>query len=128
MKKALRKKLRDAGVAIVYLFGWSATGLNHKKSDIDIGIVFENELPDISLEMYTKPYELFSEYFPGNEIGIVFLEEAPLSLQFEAIKYGKVLYEKSTNSRLEYEGKVMLKYADYQPLEKEMEDTILNRI
>ncbi len=44
MKKSLRKKLKEAGVAIAYLFVSSATGLKHKESDIDIGIVFENGL------------------------------------------------------------------------------------
>lgn len=128
MKKNLRKKLKEAGVAIAYLFGSSATGLKDKESDIDIGIVFENGLPLSSLETYNKLYALFSEIFQSKEIDIIFLEDAPLSLQFEAIKYGKVLYEKDTNSRLDYEEKTMLKYADFLPLEEEMERVILERI
>jgi predicted nucleotidyltransferase len=128
MTKTLRNKLNDSGIAVVYIFGSSATGLKHKKSDIDIGIVFENGVPPSPLVTYTKLYELFSEIFPAKEIDIVFLEDAPLSLQFEAIKYGKVLYEKDTNLRLDYEEKTMLKYADFLPLEEEMERTILERI
>lgn len=128
MKKLLMNKLNGSGVAVAYLFGSSATGLKHKKSDIDIGIIFKNGLPESTLMTYTKLYTLFSEIFPDKEIDIVFLEDAPLSLQFEAIKYGKVLYEKDTNLRLDYEEKTMLKYADFLPLEEEMERTILERI
>ncbi len=84
--------------------------------------------PLSSLVTYNKLYALFSEIFQSNEIDIIFLEDAPLSLQFEAIKYGKVLYEKDTNVRLDYEEKTMLKYADFLPLEEEMERVILERI
>lgn len=128
MKKTLKNKLNGSGVAIAYLFGSSVTGLKHKKSDIDIGIVFEKTPPLSSLDTYTKLYTLFSEIYPNKEIDVVLLEDAPLSLQFEVIKYGKVLYEKDTNLRLDYEEKTLLKYADFLPLEEEMERTILERI
>lgn len=128
MKKAHKDKLEELGVAIVYLFGSSATGLKNKESDIDIGVVLENGLLTNKLELYTSLYVLFSKIFPKKEIDIVFLNEAPLSSQFEAIKYGKVLYEKNTNLRLQFEELTMLKYADFLPIEEEMERVILQRI
>ncbi len=128
MKKSIKNKFKKISISVVYLFGSHATGLEHGKSDIDIGVVFEKDHSRDHLKIYTQLYELFSEIFPDKEIDIVFLEEAPLSLQFEAIKYGKVLYEKNVKIRLDYEEKTMLKYADFLPLEEEMNRVIIERI
>lgn len=128
MKKLHKHKLYELGVAVAYLFGSSITGLAGKQSDVDIGIVFENGLPENTLEIYTQLYKVFSQIFPAKEVDIVFLNDAPLSLQFEAIKYGRVIYEKDVNFRLRFEEQTMLKYADFLPIEKEMERAIIQRI
>lgn len=129
MKKAFKRKLEELGVAIVYLFGSSTTRNRRKDSDIDLGIVFKVGLHrKNSLEIYPELYNIFSELYPTKEIDIVFLEDAPLSLQFEAIKYGKVIFESDTNTRLNYEEKIMLLYADFLPLQEEIEKVILERI
>ena len=66
--------------------------------------------------LYTVLYELFSELYRESKIDIVFLHIAPLSLQYSAIKEGKILFEEDPLLTADYEHGVINQYLDFKPV------------
>lgn len=126
------KKIDGFKIGIIYIFGSYAEDLHSSLSDIDIGVVFDDTeiITKNSFEIYDKLYRLFSDIFPEsqNNLDIIILNKAPLELQFDVVKYGRVLYEKSSDFRLDYEEKIMILYADFYPVLEEINKDILNKI
>lgn len=116
MKRKLKEKLEKLGVYIVYLFGSKAIGEESRLSDIDIGVVFKDPPPvKENRFVYHTLYELFSELYPDSSLDIVFLQNAPLALQFFTIKDGKILFEKNPIFTADYENQVINQYLDFKP-------------
>ena len=115
MKKELKGKFDELGIAIAYLFGSRATGRESRLSDIDIGVVLK-EVPsgNDTRNVYHNLYGLFTEIYPSAKLDIVFLQEASLSLQYSAVREGKILFEKDHQSTVEYENLVMNQYLDFR--------------
>jgi len=127
----IRKELEKLNIGIAYVFGSRAQGLAIKDSDMDIGIVFSEPVENADLLLiYGKLYSLFltATREQQAEIDIVFLQSASLAMQFNAIKYGRVLYEISAKFRAAYEEKIMLFHSDFEPVAKEFDKMVLARI
>jgi predicted nucleotidyltransferase len=117
MKRELKQKLKKLEVSILYLFGSRAAGRGSGLSDVDIGVVLRDPpLERDSRDQYHALYTLFSEIFPASRLDIVFLQTAPLSLQYVAIKEGKILYEEDPKARADYEHLVINQYIDFRPI------------
>jgi hypothetical protein len=117
MKRELKQKLKKLEVSILYLFGSRAAGRGSGLSDVDIGVVLRDPpLERDSRDRYHALYTLFSEIFPASRLDIVFLQTAPLSLQYVAIKEGKILYEEDPKARADYEHLVINQYIDFRPI------------
>lgn len=113
------KLLEKNKVGLVVLFGSRITGTAHLESDIDIGVVFEDEKFKNKnlLNVYGDLYQIFSNVFKVSDPDIVYLREAPLSLQFKAINEGKIIYQSSAKFSADYKEEVMIKYFDFQFVE-----------
>jgi len=120
-------QFKKLGIEIIYLFGSYAHGFTTPMSDVDIGVVFSNpkKYKDKTMKPYLELYKIFTEVLPKkylrkrfkmreHEFDIVFLQFAPIGLQFNAIKNSKVLYEKNKEKRFQYEEYVMKQYCDLQ--------------
>lgn len=118
VNEKIGKILKTHGVKVAYLFGSQVKGVKTPLSDIDIGIVFK----DIKVKdkdpagVFTELYEAFKTYLKikDQRLDLVYLQEAPFSLQMEAIKNGKVLYSESEEFRTDYEDYVMMRYMDWK--------------
>lgn len=114
-----KKVLKALKTDIVLVFGSYVAGLSHPQSDIDIGIVFENDQKrkENPVEVYSDLYEELRKKFKTDKIDVVYLADAPLSLQFKAINDGVILYEKDANTFANYREKVMKFYFDFKFVE-----------
>lgn len=126
--KLNKKLLRKNKVGLVIIFGSRVSGGAHPGSDIDIGIVFEDEKikTEKPVEIYGDLYEVFSKAFKVANPDIVYLREAPLSLQFKAIDEGRVIYEISAKFFADYKEEVMIKYFDFKFTENYFNRVFLN--
>ena len=117
MRKEFKEKFKQLGISIVYLFGSRITGGSNKLSDIDIGVVLK-DLPSSgdTRVIYNALYKIFSEFYSDSKTDIVLLQKAPLSLQYSAIKDGKVLFEEDSIFTADYEYKVVNQYLDFRPV------------
>jgi len=117
MKKEVKEICKKFNIGIVYMFGSFALGIETEKSDIDIGIVFkDNSYISKRLDIYSKLYKVFSDIFPKREVDIVFLNDANLSLKFEVVTTGKVIYAESINYVMDYKEKIIKEYIDFKPM------------
>jgi predicted nucleotidyltransferase len=113
-------KMKKLGILVVYLFGSEAYGTKTVMSDIDVGIVLKNpkNLEDIR-PLYNAIYSELSKVFrPAflRGLDIVFLQTAPITLQYNAITSGRILYEEDPVKRADYEEKVVNQYLDFKPV------------
>jgi predicted nucleotidyltransferase len=117
MRRDLKVKIEKLGVAIIYLFGSKATGRASRLSDIDIGIVLKTPASESDPRtLYHMLYQLFSEVYPRSKLDIVFLHAAPLSLQYAAIKEGKIIFEEDPKFTADYENRVINQFLDFKPV------------
>jgi len=128
MKKEIKRKFEGLGITIVYLFGSKATGTGSSLSDIDIGVVLkESPSGKDTRVLYHNLYGLFAELYPASRLDIVFLYEAPLSLQYSAIREGKILFEKDPRLTVDYENIVMNQYLDFRPVLDYFDEVTMER-
>ena len=135
----MKKIFKKLGVDIIYLFGSHAQGEAHKKSDVDIGVVFQqpakyknnlrayHQLYDILVEVLPKKYLKERILARAHEFDLVFLQFAPLELQFNAVSKGKVLF--AVNPQKEaYRQQVCQRYIDLSYLLRIRQKAVLERI
>ncbi len=120
MRRLIRYNMKKLGILAVYLFGSEAERITTVRSDIDIGIVFKykKNLGD-TRPLYNALYSEFSKIFKPTflrQLDIVFLQNAPITLQYNAIAYGRVVYEEDPVQRADYEERVVNQYIDFKPL------------
>lgn len=120
MENLNKDKMKRLGVLALYLFGSIADGAISNKSDIDIGVVLKNpEILEDTRALYNVIYEELSRVFNPTffrRLDIVFLQNAPIPLQYNAIAFGQVLYEEDPIKRTNYEERVINQYIDFKPL------------
>jgi len=128
-KKDTRKILRKLNISLIYLFGSSIIGTQRAESDIDIGVVFEKpERIKNTMIIFEELYLSLSQVFSDRDLDIVFLDFAPLVLQFEVITTGKVIYRVSREFEYDYKEKIIKEYIDFKPLLDIQDQILLERI
>lgn len=116
----------------VYLFGSRAQGREGPLSDYDYAVLLKDKGHSKGDPVYFELYDLFSEVSPrtlkNDVLDIVFLRDTNLEMCFHIIRYGKILYEKDPNARLDFEIRTTLLYCDYRPLLEKQDREILQNI
>ncbi|WP_207180779.1 type VII toxin-antitoxin system MntA family adenylyltransferase antitoxin [Anaerocellum diazotrophicum] len=124
-----KKVIKDLGaffsrfgnkVVAAYFFGSFAMGTYTPLSDIDIAILFDKELSKTIVE------ELENEILDGlmkmlktDEIDLVILNHAPLSVRYGVLKTGKIVYCSNTEKMVDFQTEVISKYLDIKPYREE---------
>ena len=78
--------------------------------------------------LFEELYQSFSQDFPDRDLDIVFLDFAPLTLQFEVVTTGKVIYRVSREFEYDYKEKIIKEYIDFKPLLDVQDQILLERI
>jgi uncharacterized protein len=113
----------EATVRLAYLFGSQASGNTGPMSDIDLGILFsENvDIQQVSSEIAHR----ISKVVHGKPVEIVSLKKAPVELAYAVIAQGVCIYRLSEVERIEFEAQVLGRYGDYLPVLRAMRQDIL---
>ena len=123
-EKVIRDRLSslfsDEKLKLVVLFGSTATGNNHKKSDIDLGFLFDKRV-DI-LELTNTVIRLVKT----DNVDVVDLRYASPLLKFSAVKKGKLIYEKEQGMFNEFASLAFRMYADSKKLRDAQIESIKN--
>lgn len=105
------KLVNKYNIELIYIFGSYATNRNNENSDLDIAVYLEGE-PDgfIKLEILDELVGIFQR----EDIDLVILNKVDIVLQFQVIKYGKVVYMKDLFTKVLYESQTMSFYMDME--------------
>ncbi|MCM8768588.1 MAG: nucleotidyltransferase domain-containing protein [Candidatus Omnitrophica bacterium] len=129
LSQSAKKKLREKGVQLVFVYGSVVSGHFGPRPDLDVGIVL---VPGVqpSLDLYSELYYFFTEIlpFPGKELDLVFLNQVSLPLQLEVAYEGKLLYEREKGAAFEYKEMVTRQYLDFQHHLKKFDAVLLEAI
>jgi uncharacterized protein len=88
IKERLSSVLADKTLQLVLLFGSLATGKGHRRSDVDIGFLFDSAT-DI-LDLTNK----VTRFLGNDKVDVVDLRRASPLLRFAAARKGIILYER----------------------------------
>lgn len=128
----LKKKLKQLGVASVYLFGSRAKGIQHPQSDFDIGVLLSNPallMKESTQNLYQDLYEILSDFYKTMvDIDIVFLQETTGQLRYHVVKEGKILFDIEPKIRRRFEDNTILEHADFEPYRKEFNQRLMTSI
>jgi uncharacterized protein YutE (UPF0331/DUF86 family)/predicted nucleotidyltransferase len=106
---ALRELLCRHQAQTAYLFGSAWHGSADPLSDLDIAVLPPSGLADW-FDYYDRLYTDLCQLFRADNIDIVLLNQAPLSLQVEAIRGGECLL--GEDNAAQFEEAVLARYAD----------------
>ena len=116
-------------IICMYLFGSINSGRATALSDIDIAILFDRMLNNEEMEFYrNKILEDLSHYFKTEEIDLINLNRAPLSVQYGVIKNKSNMYCKDFSKAADYENKTVLKYLDFKPYKDELNGAFVDAL
>jgi len=108
-------------VSLAYLFGSQADGTVGPLSDYDLGVLVEQPSADVR---YRLSHAL-SRVLGTDRIDLVLLNDAPIELAYGIIAQGRLLYERSLATRVEFEAGVLSRYGDYVPILRQQRQDIL---
>lgn len=102
-----------AAVRAAYVFGSVAEGRERGDSDLDIGIVVDPDewAPDDKVNLITECMEAAER----DRVDLVVLNDAPLVLQFEAVRRNVLLYAGEDFHPGAYFSRVARMYWDFEP-------------
>jgi len=115
-------------INLVYLFGSYAQGYQTKFSDIDLGIVLEENFKEPSLYFAQLSYEIEKLFNYRISVDVRILNKRSPRFLFQVIKYGKILYCKNSNLKDEFELKVITHYLDIKPLLNHFDNLFLREV
>ncbi|HEY9205970.1 MAG TPA: nucleotidyltransferase domain-containing protein [Candidatus Methanoperedens sp.] len=115
-------------IILAYLFGSTVRGDSGRLSDVDIGVLLDENLSkkdgfDLELKLISEIATLIKT----NKIDLVVLNEAPLLLLYNIIKNGIILKSDETE-RVKFETKILSMYMDEKYYIKRHTEKILKRI
>ncbi|RLF64313.1 MAG: nucleotidyltransferase domain-containing protein [Thermoplasmata archaeon] len=114
--KVIEDLKRYPEVIAIILYGSYAKGKEKPLSDIDIAVI----LKDKSLEA-----EISS--FSSNILDVVPFHRLPLYIQFEVLKYGKILFSRDKKDFMDVKRKTLKDYLEMSYLYNRMSRRILTR-
>jgi len=117
LKHKIKQNLQNHNEIIVaYLYGSYAQEYQTKFSDIDIGIVLEDDFQEPPIYFAELSYEIEKSFDEVINLDIRILNNRPPRFLFHVIKYGKIIYCKESIFKDKFELRVITEYLDIKPL------------
>jgi uncharacterized protein len=109
------------GVDLAFLFGSIATGRSHGKSDVDIGVLFN---PDVPVRDIQNIREELSDAL-RKEVDLVALNHASPVLRMQVLKHGVLIYAAERKRFYDFFVETVNQYDDLKRVRRPCEESIL---
>lgn len=126
LKNRLEGQFKEKKVKLAYLFGSSVSGRTGPMSDIDIAVLFYNEVEDILSKTLELSGEV-KEILGTEKIDLGNLDRDNLSFCYNVIKTGKCIFGEEED-RVRFEVDVLDEYLDFQYYAEEYNQAYTARI
>lgn len=113
--------MAERKVKFAYLFGSMANNSAGPLSDLDIAVYLDGRLNCFTAKLHLM--ESLAKKLASERFDLVILNQAPVVLQFEVIKHGKILKEDKPR-RITFETRVLREYLDYDYLRQLQYDSL----
>jgi predicted nucleotidyltransferase len=116
-------------VQLAYVFGSQAKGKAHPRSDLDVAVLLAGD-PD-GATCTQRRMDIIGDLmtlFHTNDVDVVVLNQADLSLRHQVVRYGRLAYESNHATAIEFQVRTLNLYMDFAPLLKRMEQAFYQRI
>jgi len=120
IKRRLSPIFREKGLELVLLFGSTVTGKRHRRSDIDLGFLFEGEVDILALT--NKVIRLLK----SDRVDVVDLQKASPLLKFSAVKRSEVLFEKRPGIFSAFSSLAFRRFVDTKKLRDAQHSAVLD--
>jgi predicted nucleotidyltransferase len=121
--QALASLLPHRSVRLAYLYGSAVTGLMTPLSDVDIALVVEPGLTPLEhLKLVLRLQVDLADCCDIPDADVRILNDAPLVLRGRVVCDGILLYARDERERIEFETDTRLRYFDYLPIHKRLQD------
>ncbi len=108
--------MQDSNIIFAYLFGGLVRGKRKPLSDVDLGIYVKN----VRRLNYLLLFGKISEILCTDEVDLVVLNSAPVSLAGRSLQTRKVLVDKDPFLRHKYESQTLREFFDFAIKEKQI--------
>lgn len=119
---------RDERVAAAIVFGSVAKGLERRGSDVDVALIAQS---DAAAEMLRGDWmRLVGELSIAarRDVQLVILEHAGATLAFQALKHGRVLFDRNPERTADVREKVLLAWFDAEHHRRILRESIDARV
>jgi predicted nucleotidyltransferase len=108
--------MEDPNILFAYLFGGLVRGQRKPLSDVDLGVYVKNVKRLNFLSLFSK----ISQILCTDEIDLVVLNTAPISLAGRILQKRKILIDKDPFLRHQFESRILREFFDFTIREKEI--------
>lgn len=128
MKKKFSAIFKKYPVAAAYLFGSRANGQVGPMSDYDFAIQLDDNLtPSKYLNIKSKVVSDLIGAVNNNAVDLVVLNEAPLLLKYQILRYGKPIYVSKPAQKASFVFNVIQKYLDWDYFQEKFSAALIKR-
>ena len=120
IKQGLAPLFEDPGLQLLLLFGSRVSGKTHSKSDIDLGVLFDD--PVDLVELTARIINLLHT----DQVDVVDFRRASPLLNFAAARHGLLLYERSPSLFTQFYSLSFRRYVDTQKLRDAQKRSLQN--
>lgn len=111
--KSLKEYFKNKSVRLVYLMGSQASGQTKPYSDVDMAVLFDQNLStkqrfDVRIELLSD----LTKFLGTDNVDLIDLQNASPVFAYEAIKHRKELYVQNEDTRVDFETKALANYFD----------------
>lgn len=118
--KSILEAYKDK-VVVVYLFGSCHSGKITPLSDIDIAVLFDESLNKEEIEtMESQIYIKLTKVFGTDEVDLIVLNRAPLSIKFGVLRDKEIIYYSNKEKVVDFQCGVISEYMDFKPVRDEL--------
>ncbi len=116
-------------VVLLYLFGSCAVEKMTALSDIDLAVLLEgNPSTEKSFDLLCRLTDLISETIETDEFDLIDINAAPLTMKYQIIRTGKILYARSNKERADFEERTRALFFDFEPRLREYYQQLFRKI
>jgi uncharacterized protein len=110
LDRLLQQVRVDMNVCAVFLFGSVAKGISNSISDVDVCIVLNDKLDNLTMSHKKLEYLSFADY------DISIFQQLPLYIRQRVIKEGKILFCRNEDRLYELVFKTIKEFKDFKPI------------
>lgn len=126
MHAAIGDALADVPrVAFAVVFGSSARGTAHARSDVDVALGFGRGRRPEAYELGAIVSRL--EEAAGRNVDVVVLDDAPPGLAYRVFRDGVTVLVRDRSALVERKARSILEYLDFRPVEEALSKAVLAR-